>query len=250
MTSKTLTAELKEHIPFTLVGSATGIILMLIFNKYFDGSGHKLFTIFHPLHVVLSAFATTMLFRLRAPDSSIIKLFIIGYIGSIGVATVSDSLIPYCGERIMGIAVPREHSHTHADEQPAKEIACQGHSHDEEEDKEHTHLHSEKHIPGEPDIHIGFIEEWKMVNSAALAGIILGIFFTAGKLPHASHVLISTWASMAHIMMNTADTLTFVNYIGIFVVLFIAVWLPCCFSDIVFPTLFSLKVDEKCGCCH
>jgi hypothetical protein len=26
--------------------------------------------------------------------------------------------------------------------------------------------------------------------------------------------------------------------VGVFVVLFIAVWLPCCISDIVFPLLF------------
>ena len=233
MASKSLSAELKEHIPFTLMGSATGIVLMLVFNQYLSGQGHALFTVFHPLHVVLSAFATTMLYRLRAPGVSVVKLIIIGYIGSIGVATVSDSVIPYCGERIMGIAVP-------------------SHAHDEQKQSDATHTHSadaaDRHIPGRPDIHIGFIEEWKTVNSAAVIGIILGIFFTAGKLPHASHVLISTWASMAHIMMNTAGPLTPVNYTGIFVVLFLAVWLPCCFSDIVFPTLFSLKVEDGCSC--
>jgi hypothetical protein len=49
---------------------------------------------------------------------------------------------------------------------------------------------------------------------------------------------------MAHVMMNTAAPLEPVNYIGIFVVLFLAVWLPCCLSDIIFPTLFSLKSVE------
>jgi len=239
MASKSLSAELKEHIPFTLMGSATGIVLMLVFNQYLSGQGHALFTVFHPLHVVLSAFATTMLYRLRAPGVSVVKLIIIGYIGSIGVATVSDSVIPYCGERIMGIAVPLEGNIEHGGDAHGQDVVTASASH-----KEATG----NNIPGRPDIHIGFIEEWKTVNSAAVIGIILGIFFTAGKLPHASHVLISTWASMAHIMMNTAGPLTPVNYAGIFVVLFLAVWLPCCFSDIVFPTLFSLKVEDGCSC--
>ena len=65
----TLSEELKEHIPFTLIGALSGIILMVIFNKFFSGHGDKLFRIFHPLHVILSAFATTMLYRLRAPKA-------------------------------------------------------------------------------------------------------------------------------------------------------------------------------------
>lgn len=230
---KTLTNELKEHIPFTLAGAVSGILLMVVFNRFFAGQGYKLFMVFHPLHVVLSAFATTLLYRLRAPDSSILKIIIVGYVGAIGVATISDSVIPYCGERIMGISVP---THGHADEKTAD-------LHPEDATLCDDHNHS-KHIPGHPDIHIGFIEDWEMVNSAAILGVILGIFFTAGKLPHTSHVLVSTWASMAHIMMNTSGPLSPINYLGIFIVLFLAVWLPCCLSDIVFPTIFSLKHVE------
>ena len=189
-----------------------------------------------------------------------LKLVIIGYVGAIGVATISDCVIPYCGERIMGIAVP-SHSHDHTEHgheeynhaehveeaaaHPSEDEhdeyeAMDDHDHTVEttiEHDEHDHLenaaiaekiesHDHRHVPGKPDIHIGFIEDWKTVNSAAILGIILGIFFTAGKLPHTSHVLVSTWASMAHIMMNTANHLTPMNYLGIFVVLFIAVWLP------------------------
>ena len=238
---KTLSEELKEHIPFTILGAASGIILMLIFNHFSTDSGSKLFMIFHPLHVVLSAFATTMLFRLRSPKSALWKIIIVGYVGSIGVATISDSVIPYCGERIMGISIPtHSHSHTHETAEPQtvdnKELGS-------EDCHTCPHEHS-RHIPGKPDIHIGFIEDWQMVNASAVIGIVMGLFLTVGKLPHASHVLVSTWASMAHIMMNTATELTIINYLGIFVVLFLAVWLPCCLSDIVFPTLFSIKKIE------
>ncbi len=244
--NKTLSAELKEHIPFTLAGAVSGIVLMLVFNRFLADSGHTLFLIFHPLHVVLSAFATTMLYRLRAANSSVLKVIIVGYVGSIGIATISDCVIPYCGERIMGISVPtHSHSHDHSSHKDPQELG------EASPDGQHSHTEDccpnaqHRHIPGKPDIHIGFIEDWASVNAAAILGIALGYFFSIGKLPHASHVLVSTWASMAHIMMNTAKELTAINYIGIFFVLFLAVWLPCCLSDIVFPTLFSLKkIDD------
>ena len=237
--NKSLSDELKEHIPFTILGAASGVILMLVFNHFFAGNGSKLFTIFHPLHVVMSAFATTMLFRLRSPKSSLWKIIIVGYLGSIGVATISDSVIPYCGERIMGISIPI-HNHSHEEDQDQAITDIQA----GEEDCDVCEHEKHRHIPGKPDIHIGFIEDWQIVNSSAILGIALGLFLTVGKLPHTTHVLVSTWASMAHIMMNTAIELTPINYLGIFVVLFLAVWLPCCLSDIVFPTLFSIKHIE------
>lgn len=284
MPGKPLSHELKEHMPFTMLGAASGIILMLIFSSLVEVEGHALFKVFHPLHVVLSAYATTLLYRRRSPGSSVIKVIIIGYVGSLGVATISDSIIPYCGERIMGISVPtHDHSeHSHCEdpehlhnssleeaeqekteqvvdeyttgatpkagqsEQAAattEELVAPSESQNKTIEPEHDKHHL-RHLPGKPDVHIGFIEDWAIVNLAAVVGIIMGFLLNAGKMPHTTHVLISTWASMAHIMMNTANTLTPINYIGIFIVLFLAVWLPCCLSDIVFPTLFSLKNME------
>ena len=252
MPNKTLSHELKEHMPFTMLGAATGIALMLIFNRLIKVEGLVLFKIFHPLHVVLSAYATTLLFRRRSPCSSVIKVILVGYIGSIGVATVSDSIIPYCGERIMGISVPTHH-HSHDESEQAKPgLSASPESIaktiDVDIDANESTENHPRFIPGKPNVHIGFIEDWFIVNSSAFFGILLGFLWNSGRLPHTSHVLISTWASMAHIMMNTATALTPLNYIGIFVVLFLAVWLPCCFSDIVFPTLFSLKDFDTHNC--
>ena len=94
-------------------------------------------------------------------------------------------------------------------------------------------------------MHLAFIEDWQIVTPSALLGIILAMFYSATKFPHALHVLISTWASSCHIMLNLTEELTLVTMTGILVVLFIAVWLPCCLSDIVFPVAFS-----HCGCSH
>jgi hypothetical protein len=50
--------------------------------------------------------------------------------------------------------------------------------------------------------------------------------------------------------MNTHRELSAMLFLGIFVVLFIAVWLPCCMSDIVFPMLFVRSPHLHAGHHH
>ena len=203
--------ELKRHAPFTLFGALTGIAMMMLFRNIGHQASYRLFYIFHPAHVVLSAMVTASLFRLHERSRSFLIVLLVGYVGSIGTATLSDSIMPFFGEEIMGVAVPTEAA-VHSGGQAGEE-----------------HHHKE--------LHIGFIEEWYIVNPAAFLGILIAYFMPRTKLPHAFHILISTWASSAHIMMNTYQPITAVLIPVIFIVLFIAVWLPCCFSDIVFPML-------------
>jgi len=224
---KQVLAELKAHSPFTLFGALTGIAMMLIFKGISHEASYKLFYIFHPMHVVLSAMVTTSLFRLHDKTKGFLIVLIVGYVGSIGTATLSDSILPYFGEEIMGVAIPTE---------------AAVHSHGEDTD---VHKAEEK-----KKLHLGFIEEWKIVNPSALLGILIGYFLPRTKLPHASHILISTWASAAHIMMNTDQPLTATVIVVIIFILFIAVWVPCCFSDIVFPMLLVKSEGEECSLCE
>jgi len=124
-------------------------------------------------------------------------LLAIGYAGSIGIATLSDSLMPYLGEVIL--KMPHRH------------------------------------------IHIGAIEKWWLINPLAIIGIAIAYFKTSTKFPHFMHVLLSTWASLFHMMMAKGAHTTMFVYIAVFVFLFFSVWLPCCISDIVFPLLFIRK---------
>ena len=223
---KQVLVELKAHAPFTMFGAFTGIMLMLLFRNISHQTSYRLFYIFHPAHVVLSAMVTASLFRLHDKTKGFLIVLIVGYVGSVGIATLSDSLIPFLGEDILGVAVPTEvdvHSHEH-----------------------HTGA-EEQH--NERELHIGFIEEWYIVNPAAMLGVLIAYFLPRTKLPHAFHILISTWASSVHIMMNTYQPMTAVMIVGIFIVLFIAVWLPCCFSDIVFPMLLVKSEGEECVFC-
>lgn len=206
---KRILQELKHHIPFTAFGAVTGIILMFIFRNVPQQAAYKVFYTFHPAHVLLSALVTSAMYKLHRAGHLKIKLnifvfIIIGYTGSVGIGTISDSLIPYLGEMLLNM--PNRHAH------------------------------------------IGFIEEWWIVNPLALAGIAIGYFFSKTKIPHACHIFVSTWASLFHIIMAANGVFTRQMYVGIFFFLFIAVWLPCCTSDIVFPLLFVRGQGGK-ECC-
>jgi len=193
---KIIGKELKAHAPFTAVGSLTGIIIMaiIIYAQVPRSLSTALFWGLHPFHVILSALVTAGMYRFHS-KGALWKTILIGYFGSIGIATLSDSIIPYLGECLL-------------------ELPNRG-------------------------LHIGFIEKWWLVNPLAGAGIAIAYFWPKTKFPHAGHVLLSTWASLFHMTMALGwkyDLLT-VSLIAVF--LFLAVWIPCCTSDIVFPLLFS-----------
>ena len=206
-----ISIELKNHAPFTAFGVVTGIIIMLIAQHFPRNISYNIFYALHPLHVVLSALVTASIYELHECERisgicfkgkcNFWTLFIIGYLGSIGIATISDSLIPYLGEVML--AMPNR------------------------------------------GIHIGFIEKWWLINPLAIAGILFAYFNPATKFPHAGHVFLSTWASLFHILMAVGGTLNSWSYFIIFVFLFLAVWVPCCLSDIVFPLLFVRNKNQR-----
>jgi len=194
--------ELREHAPFTIFGAATGIIIMVVIVlsnilPQVNQVSYTIFYILHPAHVVLSAVVTTAMYK-KYSNGKIWAAILIGYFGSISVATLSDSIIPYLGEMLLDL--------------PNK------------------------------GFHIGFIEKWWIVNPAALIGIAIGYWRPTTKFPHSGHVLISTWASLFHIIMALGETVSWITLLPIFFFLFLGVWIPCCTSDIVFPLLFTGKV--------
>jgi hypothetical protein len=187
--------ELKLHAPFTAFGALTGIAIMvaILYAELPTSTVERLFWTAHPLHVLLSAVATTAMYRKRGSES-IASSVAIGYVGSIGIATLSDSVIPFLGEWILGLE--------------------------------------------NRGIHVGFIEKWWLVNPLAFLGIAIGYVRPATQLPHAGHVLLSTWASLFHMTLAIGGHLTPAGTVLVILFLFLAVWVPCCTSDIVFPLLF------------
>lgn len=237
---KHIGVELRGHAPFTFFGASIGIVFMLIFKDISKAHAEILFWIFHPSHVVLSAMVTASLFELHRKAKNFLLILVIGYVGSIGIATLSDCVIPYIGESLFGLHIP-SHAEAHHGGDSADEQADEGQLEDDEHQEGHEHSRK---------MHLGFIEQWYIVNPAAILGVLIAYFLPRTKFPHALHVLISTWASSAHILMNTEGQLSAVIMAGILGVLFVAVWVPCCISDIVFPLLFvnsDLNVKSACA---
>jgi hypothetical protein len=203
--------ELKNHAPFTLFGASTGILCMFLFRNLGYDSSWRGFYVLHPGHVLLSAIVTTSMFQLHSRKQKLITIFLIGFFGSIGIGTLSDSLIPYIGELSLGM---------------------------------HIAAHAHEHGGFIEQAHIGFIEGWYIVIPAAITGVLIGHFRPRTKFPHAGHVLLSTWASSFHMLMAMNGQFTTLKVIGSFIFLFLAVWLPCCISDIVFPLLFVKPPEE------
>jgi len=157
------------------------------------GASEVLFWSLHPLHVLLSALVTAAMYRLHSPGKPVMTV-LIGYIGSVGIATLSDSIIPFVGEWLLQL--------------------------------QHR------------AVHLGFIEKWWLVNPLALLGIGIALVWPRTRFPHAGHVFLSTWASLFHMVMAMGENLAPRTVAVSAVFLFLAVWIPCCTSDIVFPLLW------------
>lgn len=186
--------ELKRHALFTSFGAVTGIILMaiVVLGNVPPETSQTIFYILHPFHVVLSAIVTTAMYKQHS-KGKVWAVILIGYVGSIGIATLSDAVIPYLGGVLLDLEI---------------------------------------------EFHLGFIEKWWLVNPMALLGIAIGYWKPTTKFPHAGHVLLSTWASLFYFTaFGIANWIPLLPFIFLF--LFLAVWVPCCMSDIVFPLLFA-----------
>lgn len=201
---KVVFQELREHIPFTFLGATSGIILFILLRNIPYNMSFKLFYVFHPLHVLLSTFVTSSMYKLHKKNPNIFVFFLVGFVGPLLIATLSDSIIPYIGESLI-------------------------------------------HLPHR-ELHLGFIERWYIVNPIGFLGAALAYFIPNTKFPHSAHILISTWASLFHVMMAVDKTISIFVYLSVLILLFFSDWIPCCFSDIVFPLLFVKGHQSHCHC--
>ena len=82
--------QLKIHAPFAAFGAMTGIgiMVLIICARVSHSLSGGLFWTLHPLHVLLSALATTAMYRLHG-KRTLVATVLIGYLGSVGIATLS-----------------------------------------------------------------------------------------------------------------------------------------------------------------
>ena len=148
-------------------------------------------------------------------ERRLLKAIIIGMIGAIGVCGVSDIVMPHVSLLILGVR---------------------------------------------PPWHICIIEHPMLVLPFAVIGVAVGLGASLGVMrstlfSHSLHVFASTMASIFY-MVGPLGMLAWIDELGmVFLFVALAVMLPCCVSDIVFPVLMTsagrLRYDsEGHRCCN
>ncbi|MGI6318153.1 MAG: hypothetical protein GX263_03450 [Firmicutes bacterium] len=209
---KHILAELKDHIPYSVFSAAFALIVVAIFSaacflidqSKFSAAAGDLFHVFHPVHMLLSATATTAMFWKHWHNPA--RAVVVGFLGSVMVCGISDIIIPLLGGMLLG---------------------------------ESMHLH------------ICILEHPVMVLPFVFVGIVTGLAAAeviprATVFSHTSHVFISSMASVLYLL--SYGLANWMGVIGsVFIIIILAVVLPCCISDIVLPLLALPCCGEKSG---
>ena len=203
-------AEFAHHLPYTIVSTLIAMAAVWAFGTQLLNAGHaeKLLTqarasfhLFHPLHICLSAIATTSLFWRYQRHAA--QAIWVGAWGTIVPCGLSDYIFPYLGGRLLG----------------------------------------------EPmQLHVCIIQEPQLFFSFLGLGI-LGGFWTENRLhgshlfSHGAHVFISSAASLLYLIsFGFTSWMSDVQAIfPVFAIIVLAVWVPCCISDIVIPVATAHK---------
>jgi len=88
------------------------------------------------------------------------------------------------------------------------------------------------------ELHVCLLVHPWLVLPAVFLGIGAGLLHPTTRVPHAGHILVSTYASAYYLLSYASPSRWLPLLPWLFPLLFLAVWLPCCTSDIVFPLLF------------
>ncbi|NPE26892.1 hypothetical protein HNV12_02725 [Methanococcoides sp. SA1] len=102
-------------------------------------------------------------------------------------------------------------------------------------------LHTHFHLP--------ILEKPLLILSLALIGAIVGMYWDLFETSHLLHVFLSVFASLFYLLAFSVS-LSVWGVVLISGLVFLAVYVPCCISDIVFPLLFIEKACKGCGRWH
>lgn len=89
-----------------------------------------------------------------------------------------------------------------------------------------------------PELHIPLFQTPLIILAIAFIGAAVGIVYKKSEFPHSLHVLLSVFASLFYLMAYTT-TPNIITLILSIIVVTIAVIIPCCLSDIIFPLIFT-----------
>ncbi len=202
---KYILVELADHLPYSIFGVAIGLVVMgvltfaavLMQSRHaLPGASRELFHVFHAVHVLFSAVATTAMFLKH--EQRIVKAVFVGLAGSVILCGLSDIFFPFWGGLLLGKTM---------------------------------------------HMHICFIEEPGLVFPFAVVGVAAGLLITktfehSTEHSHTAHVFVSSAASILYLIgFGLSDWIPLAG--GVFIVTIVAVMIPCCASDIIFPICCS-----------
>jgi hypothetical protein len=220
--SSALLVELRDHLPFSVSAVAIGLIVagtmcILVSGFVEEGVAEAVHDhagcdeahdhgppfaqlFFHLFHPAHMLFsAAATTAMFRRYDRKIAKAIIVGIVGAIGVCGVSDIIMPHISLSILGVETPW---------------------------------------------HICVVEHPGLVLPYAGIGVLVGLLASGGVvrstvISHSLHVLASSMASIFY-MVGPLGIVAWIDRAGeVFLFVVLAVMLPCCVSDIVFPLLMT-----------
>lgn len=222
--------ELRDHLPFSVAAVAIGLIVaggicILGFTGQetspmppgsdlpADLHGHGLEGRDDPARLFFHLFHPAhMLFSAVATaamfcryERKIAKAVLIGLIGAIGICGISDIVMPHLSLLLLG---------------------------------------------QKPEWHICVFEHADLVLPFAAIGVVVAVAASGGVvrstiISHSLHVFASTMATIFY-MVGPLGLIAWIGSLGkVFIFVVLAVMVPCCLSDIVFPMLMSRSGREQ-----
>lgn len=202
--------EITCHLPYAIfsVAFALAIVSFLVYNSFVAGVNEDamcqgsdvLFHSFHFMHIVFAATGTLITyFRF---SRNVVKGLIVGSLSSLTFCTLSDSILPYIGGRLMGV-----HMHLHL---------CVV-----------TELHNII-----PFLLVGLLNGFLMSRNHVSKQGMFSIF------SHFIHILISSFAAIFY-LISQGCTDWYENIGIVFLFIIGAVVVPCTLSDVVVPMTFA-----------
>ena len=210
----TMLGELICHFPYAVFSVAFGLALLSFVSFVSFGStdpvlarkgANMLFHSFHFMHIVFAATGTMITF-LRF-SKNVLKACLVGIISPSLFCMLSDAVMPYVGGTMLGV--------------PMK-------------------------------LHICFYSELANVLPFLLIGIINGFVMSRHQherqgfysvFSHAIHILVSSLASALYLVSH-GFTNWYAQIGNVFLLLIVAVVIPCTLSDVVVPMIFA-RVGQK-----
>lgn len=206
--------ELIVHFPYAVCSVAFALIGAAILSYFTFGATpevvqkgtHALFHTFHFVHIVFAA--TGALLTYFRFSKNLIGGLIVATLSTAVFCVLSDVLMPYIGGSILGVKM------------------C---------------------------LHICFISRFYKVAPFLFVGLINGWVLSQHKKGLQSHY--SIWSHFTHIFISSVASLLYLishgfhnwqsSIGGVFLILILAVVIPCTLSDVVVPMFFARLTEKK-----